>query len=814
MLGRMASAQDILILAFCGLLLELPTGCHATDTRQPRLRLSHKELWDLNRTSVFHSPFGYLGLHIMLLDEYQERLFAGGRDLLYSLSLDRVSDNYREIHWPSTPLQAEECIIKGRDADECANYVRVLHRYNRTHLLACGTGAFDPLCTFIRVGHPSEKLQIRKNLTADSEDRTKLEFPKEHTTKEHTPTKHKDHLFQLESHKFERGRGRCPFDPSSSFTSILIGGELFTGLYSDYWGRDAAVFRTMNRMAHLRTEPDSERLLKEPKFVGSYMIPDNEDHDDNKVYFFFTEKALEAETSSHAIYTRVGRVCANDMGGQRMLVNKWSTFLKTRLVCSVPGRNGIDTHFDELEDVFLLQTRDNKNPVIFGLFNTTSNIFRGYAVCVYHMASVRAAFNGPYAHKEGPEYHWALYEGKVPYPRPGSCASKVNGGLYTTTKDYPDEAVHFARSHPLMYQPIKPFHKRPILVKTDGKYNLKQIAVDRVEAEDGQYDVLFIGTDNGIVLKVITIYNQEAESMEEVILEELQVFKVPVPIISMEISSKRQQLYIGSESVIAQVKFHQCDMYGTACADCCLARDPYCAWDGISCSRYYPTGMQAKRRFRRQDVRHGNAAQQCFGQQFIGEVLEKTEERLVYGIEYNSTLLECTPRTLQAKVIWLVQRAHETKKEEVRTDDRTIKMDLGLLFLKLHRLDAGIYFCQTVEHSIVHTVRKITLEIVEEERVEEMFNKDYEEEIPHKMPCPMQSNIPQASKPWYKEFLQLIGYSNFQRVEEYCEKVWCTDKKRKKLKMSPSKWKYTNPQEKKARIRPEHYRLPRNIADS
>lgn len=33
-------------------------------------------------------------------------------------------------------------------------------------------------------------------------------------------------------------------------------------------------------------------------------------------------------------------------------------------------------------------------------------------------------------------------------------------------------------------------------------------------------------TDNGIVLKVITIYNQETESMEEVILEELQIFKV------------------------------------------------------------------------------------------------------------------------------------------------------------------------------------------------------------------------------------------------------------------------------------------------
>ncbi|XP_053113971.1 semaphorin-3E isoform X2 [Hemicordylus capensis] len=737
------AAKELLILALSGVLLDLWTACHNTgyksDTSQPRLRLSHKELWDLNRTSVFHSPSGYLGLRVMLLDEYQDRLFVGGKNLIYSLSLDRVSEDYREIHWPSTSLQVEECTIKGRYTEECANYIRALHRYNRTHLLACGTGAFDPICAFIRVGHKSE-----------------------------------DHLFQVEAHRFERGRGRCPFDPSSSFISTLF----------------------------------------EPKFISSYIIPDNEDREDNKVYYFFTEKALEAETGAHAIYSRVGRMCANDMGGQRMLVNKWTTFLKTRLICSVPGMNGIDTHFDELEDVFLLHTRDNKNPVIFGLFNTTSNIFRGYAICVYHMASIRAAFNGPYAHKEGPEYHWSMYEGKVPYPRPGSCASKVNGGLYGSTKDYPDEAIHFARSHPLMYQPVRPVHKRPVLVKTDGKYNLKQIAVDRVEADDGQYDVLFIGTDNGIVLKVITIYNQDTESMEEVILEELQVFKVPVPVISMEIFSKRQQIYVGSESAVAQLKLYQCDMYGTACADCCLARDPYCAWDGISCSRYYPTGTQAKRRFRRQDVRHGNAAQQCFGQQFLGEALDKIEERLVYGIEYNSTLLECTPRTLQAKVIWFVQRVHETRKEEVKTDDRILKVELGLLFLRLHRMDAGTYFCQTVEHSIIHTVRKITLEVVEEDRVDDMFNKDYEEDLSHKMPCSAQSSILHGSKPWYKEFLQLIGYSNFQRVEEYCEKVWCTDKKRKKLKMSPSKWKYANPQEKKTRIRSEHYRVPRHTADS
>lgn len=45
--------------------------------------------------------------------------------------------------------------------------------------------------------------------------------------------------------------------------------------------------------------------------------------------------------------------------------------------------------------------------------------------------------------------------------------------------------------------------------------------------------------------------------------------------------------------------------------------------------------------------------------------MDKTEERLAYGIENNSTLLECTPRSLQAKVIWFVQKGRDTRKEEV-----------------------------------------------------------------------------------------------------------------------------------------------------
>lgn len=58
--------------------------------------------------------------------------------------------------------------------------------------------------------------------------------------------------------------------------------------------------------------------------------------------------------------------------------------------------------------------------------------------------------------------------------------------------------------------------------------------------------------------------------------------------VSLPSVSPQQQLYLGSDTSIAQVPLHRCSVYGKACAECCLARDPYCAWDGTSCTRYLP----------------------------------------------------------------------------------------------------------------------------------------------------------------------------------------------------------------------------------
>lgn len=45
---------------------------------------------------------------------------------------------------------------------DCVNYVKIVHHYNRTHLYACGTGAFHPTCAFVEVGHRMEVSQGKR----------------------------------------------------------------------------------------------------------------------------------------------------------------------------------------------------------------------------------------------------------------------------------------------------------------------------------------------------------------------------------------------------------------------------------------------------------------------------------------------------------------------------------------------------------------------------------------------------------------------------------------------------------------------------
>uniref|UniRef100_A0A452VA57 Semaphorin 3F n=1 Tax=Ursus maritimus TaxID=29073 RepID=A0A452VA57_URSMA len=500
----------------------------------PRVRLSFKELKATGTAHFFNFLLNTTDYRILLKDEDHDRMYVGSKDYVLSLDLHDINREPLIIHWAASPQRIEECVLSGKDGNgECGNFVRLIQPWNRTHLYVCGTGAYNPMCTYINRGRRAQ-----------------------------------DYIFYLEPERLESGKGKCPYDPKLDTASALINEELYAGVYIDFMGTDA---------------------------------------------------------------------------GPGLLANAAS-----RCLLSLPP-----------EDVFVQQTQDVRNPVIYAVFTSSGSVFRGSAVCVYSMADIRMVFNGPFAHKEGPNYQWMPFSGKMPYPRPGTCP----GGTFTpsmkSTKDYPDEVINFMRSHPLMYQAVYPLQRRPLVVRTGAPYRLTTVAVDQVDAADGRYEVLFLGTDRGTVQKVIVLPKDDQE-MEELMLEEVEVFKDPAPVKTMTISSKRQQLYVASAVGVTHLSLHRCQAYGAACADCCLARDPYCAWDGQACSRYTAS---SKRRSRRQDVRHGNPIRQCRG--FNSNANKNTVESVQYGVAGSAAFLECQPRSPQATVKWLFQRDPSDRRREV-----------------------------------------------------------------------------------------------------------------------------------------------------
>lgn len=102
-----------------------------------------------------------------------------------------------------------------------------------------------------------------------------------------------------------------------------------------------------------------------------------------------------------------------------------------------------------------------------------------------------------------------------------------------------------------MFHPVYPIHRRPLVVRTSVDYRFTALVVDQVDAVDGRYEVLFLGTgetaaglmalvlqenvdlkydsslfpDRGTVQKVIVL-PKDPTSMEELTLEEVEVFRV------------------------------------------------------------------------------------------------------------------------------------------------------------------------------------------------------------------------------------------------------------------------------------------------
>lgn len=740
---------------------------------EARLRISHTDL--KNGSGLFWGAGLGGGYQVLLLNQDQDWLLVGGRDHVYLLRPDGSSLTAQTVKWPATRENVERCLNAGKNPEtDCANFIRLLQMVNKTSVYACGTGAFHPTCTYLTLSPDSQE----PSLTL--------------------------------SHIYESGQGKCPFSSREPFTALLTDGDLYSGTSVDFMGVNSGLFRTSSQAdgrPSLRSEAYDNNWLNDPEFVDSFSVPDTHSPDDDKVYVFFKERAVEVEAAAEAgqwdqrVYSRVARVCKNDLGGKRSLINRWTSFLKARLICSLPGPSGVDTHFDELEDIFVLENKDPQNPTVYGVFSTSSSIFRGSAVCVFSMSSIRAAFNGPFAHKEGAEYRWVEYRGRVPYPRPGTCPSETYDALYRSTQDFPDEVVSFARQHQLMWEPVLPLGAKPVFTRVNSPNVIRKVVVDRVDAEDGPYDVLHLGTDDGKVLKVVLVSKDGLDS-EQIVLEELTVFQSPTPILNMKLSTKRQQLYVSSEVGVAQLALHRCDLYGSDCAECCLARDPYCSWDGQSCSRFFPS---SKRRARRQDIKYGDPWSQC---PITEDDWASMEVKQLFGVEGNSSFLECSPRSPLAQLRWKVQLSDSQQQETLSELDQSTELPLssssrflqmkgGLLVHFLELSDSGLYTCSSHEHSYSQVLTRYRLHVIPAVGLHATRL--------HPQPSARLHPQPHTSAhlhPWppqrvksYKE-LHLVG-GNSLSADEYCEQLWYREKRRQQ-KLRALKLKQEG---RKARVR-------------
>ncbi|XP_068439407.1 semaphorin-4G [Clinocottus analis] len=584
----------------------------------------------------------------LLLEEDSGLLYVGGRGFLRALNTSDISSNTTAnmtIDWDASPEQKKQCLNKGRDNQtECYNHIRFLQRFNETHLYVCGTNAFRPLCAYV--------------------DAERFSF----------------------SSGFEEGRDRCPYDPAKGFTGLLVDGEMFTA--SQYEFRSSPDVRRNFPFPTLRTEEAPTRWLLDADFVGSALLKESVNSsigDDDKIYFFFTERSQEQIAyPSQTKVSRVARVCKNDWGGQRTLQRKWTSFLKARMVCSVPE---YELHLNILRSVFVLQGRDAQSSVFYGVFGLEWKNIKASAVCQYAFSDVQRAFEGPFM--EVQDSKWREYTGKVPEPRPGSCITDVHRSQgVNSSRDLPDNVLTFARRHPLMAGQVHPIGVRPLMFKRSVNY--VKIVVHKEPALDGNtYTVLFLGTDDGWLHRAVDIGG------EMHIMEELQLFEEAQPVESMVVSSALRSIYVGSHSGVVQVPMSACQRY-TSCYECVFARDPFCGWDGRACVEI---SSRAKRSNLTQDILKGTRG--C--KENSGNVVHRRRS-VMSG---DDVLLQCELRSNLAAPRWTLngkdlQGYGLSSGYRIGTD--------GLLIIGARARQSGSYRCFAVENSasvliFLYTVR-------------------------------------------------------------------------------------------------------------
>ncbi|KFQ03362.1 Semaphorin-6A [Haliaeetus albicilla] len=506
-------------------------------------------------------------LDIQLVMVMNRTLYVAARDHIYTVDMDtsHTEEIYfsKKLTWKSRQADVDTCRMKGKHKDECHNFIKVLLKRNEDTLFICGTNAFNPSC---------------RNYKMDT-----LEFLGDEFS----------------------GMARCPYDAKHANVALFAEGKLYSATVTDFLAIDAVIYRSLGDSPTLRTVKHDSKWLKEPYFVQAVDYG-------NYIYFFFREIAVEYNSMGKVVFPRVAQVCKNDMGGsQRVLEKQWTSFLKARLNCSVPG----DSHFyfnilQAVTDVIHFNGRD----VVLATFSTPYNSIPGSAVCAYDMLDIANVFTGRFKEQKSPDSTWTpVPDERVPKPRPGCCAGSTSLEKYVTSNEFPDDTLNFIKTHPLMDEAVPSIVNRPWFLRTMVRYRLTKIAVDSAAGPYQNYTVVFLGSEKGIILKFLARTGNSGFLNDSLFLEEMNVYNPEKcsydgmedkRIVGMQLDKPSSALYVAFSTCVIEVPLGRCERHGKCKKACIASRDPYCGWvkESGSCTQLV---LGSKLVFE-QDIEHGN----------------------------------------------------------------------------------------------------------------------------------------------------------------------------------------------------------------
>lgn len=333
----------------------------------------------------------------------------------------------------------------------------------------------------------------------------------------------------------------CPFSPQHNSTAVYSNRQLFSATVADFSGTDPLIYRDPQR-----TEHSDLKQLNAPNFVSSMEYG-------HYMFFFYRETAVEYINCGKIIYSRVARICKEDKGGPHQFGDRWTSFLKARLNCSVPGEYPF--YFDEIQSTSdIIEGKYSsilKRKIIYGILTTPTNAIGGSAICAYSIQDILNVFDGSFKHQENINANWLpLDKEKVPEPRPGRCV--------VDSRVLPENNVNFVKTHSLMEEAVPALFGKPLLIRVSIHYRFTAIAVDPQvpTVNDERFDIIYVGTDNGKVLKVVNIpYGTTAKA---VVISENTVFPDGVAVKQLKISPANGNVVAVGRDEVRLVDLQHC----------------------------------------------------------------------------------------------------------------------------------------------------------------------------------------------------------------------------------------------------------------